>query len=111
MTHSNFVGAVKELVRKCGLEWQNYSGHSFRRGGATFDFVSTGSIDRALIRGRWQSVKCARIYVKQGEELLTRISFTTNQKIEFDRYAEIFLTFVRSAARELAQVRPDLRFS
>ena len=96
---------------RLGLDPAAFTPYCLRRGGATFDFISTGSIDRALIRGRWQSVKCARIYVKQGEELLTRISFTDNQKAEFDRYAEMFRTFVRSAARELAHVRPDLRFS
>ena len=96
---------------RLGLDPAAFTPYCLRRGGATFDFISTGSIDRALIRGRWQSVKCARIYVKQGEELLTRISFTIDQKAEFDRYAEISRTFVRAAARELAQVSPDLRFS
>ena len=95
---------------RLGLDPAAFTPYCLRRGGATFDFISTGSIDRALIRGRCQSVKCARIYVKQGEELLTRISFTMEQKADFDRYAEIFRTFVRAAARELAQVKPDLEF-
>lgn len=38
MTHSNFVKAFKLYVKKAGLDWKSYSGHSFRRGGATFAF-------------------------------------------------------------------------
>ncbi|KAK3264649.1 hypothetical protein CYMTET_26627 [Cymbomonas tetramitiformis] len=38
MTHGVFVGEVKKLIRRIGLDPSQYSGHSFRRGGATVAF-------------------------------------------------------------------------
>jgi integrase len=55
MTHSNFVGGFKALVRALGLDWSKFSGHSFRRGGATYCFNL--GVDDTLIKllGDWSS--------------------------------------------------------
>jgi integrase len=55
MTHSLFVSGFKCLCLKAGIDASVYSGHSFRRGGATFAF-RTG-VDHALIKmlGDWKS--------------------------------------------------------
>ena len=55
MTHSAFVIGFKNLVAKCGLNWTLYSGHSFRRGGATYCFNL--GVDPNLIKmlGDWKS--------------------------------------------------------
>ena len=68
--------------------------YSLRRGGATYDYVQSGSLDRALLRGRWQSLKAARIYVRQGEELLAKIGFSTAQTAHFDALVHVFRCFV-----------------
>ena len=55
MTHSIFVQSFKHLVAKCGLDWTQYAGHSFRRGGATYCFNL--GVDPNLIKmlGDWKS--------------------------------------------------------
>ncbi|KAK3280563.1 hypothetical protein CYMTET_11608 [Cymbomonas tetramitiformis] len=55
MTHGVFVGEVKKLIRKIGLDPSQYSGHSFRRGGATMAFNL--GVDHLLIKlqGDWVS--------------------------------------------------------
>ena len=55
MSHSVFVQGFKALVRACGLDWSQYSGHSFRRGGATYCFNL--GVDPLLIKllGDWAS--------------------------------------------------------
>lgn len=55
MTHSNFVGAFKKLVKAAGLEWKQYSGHSFRRGGATFAFNLGVNPELIQYLGDWAS--------------------------------------------------------
>ena len=55
ITHANFVGTLKRTIIACGLSSSEYSGHSFRRGGASFAF-SCG-IPAAVIKlqGDWRS--------------------------------------------------------
>ena len=55
MTHGVFVGEMKKLIGKIGLNPRDYSGHSFRRGGATVAFNL--GVDHLLIKlqGDWVS--------------------------------------------------------
>ena len=55
MTHSNFVKSFKYLVKRAGLTWKSYSGHSFRRGGATFAFNIGADADLIKYVGDWAS--------------------------------------------------------
>jgi len=36
LTHAVFTGYLKQCLREIGVDHSKYSGHSFRRGGATF---------------------------------------------------------------------------
>lgn len=40
--------------------------YSLRRGGATWSFLQHGSMEKCLLRGRWQSTKTARIYLQDA---------------------------------------------
>ena len=53
--HNNFVGAFKKLVMAAGLDWTKYSGHSFRRGGATFAFNLGVNPELIQYLGDWAS--------------------------------------------------------
>ena len=55
MTHGVFVQHFMRLVRAVGLDWKQYAGHSFRRGGATYCFNL--GVDPELIKmlGDWKS--------------------------------------------------------
>ena len=55
LTHSQFVSAFKFLVSRAGLDWNQYSGHSFRRGGATFAFRIGVSAEVIKAQGDWKS--------------------------------------------------------
>ena len=84
-----------------GLDPSVYTPYCIRRGGATFDFIDSGSLDRALVRGRWQQLKTARIYIRQGEELLARLRFLAAQRSKFKQLKTEFLAFVMRARAEL----------
>ena len=47
-----------------------YVPHSLRHGGATADFLLTGSIERVQFRGRWKSMESVRTYVQTARALL-----------------------------------------
>lgn len=55
LTHSVFVAWVKKLIRHAGIENSGFSGHSFRRGAASFSFLC--GLPEALIKdlGAWRS--------------------------------------------------------
>ena len=55
MVHSVFVHEFRCLVARCGLDWKQYSGHSFRRGGATYCFNLGVCPDLIKMLGDWKS--------------------------------------------------------
>jgi len=67
--HSNSVGAIKKLVKTAGLDWRKYSGHSFRRDGATFAFNPGVSPESIQYLGDWASYTYMR-YQKMSLEIL-----------------------------------------
>ena len=57
---------VRDFAAQDNLVEIGFVPYSFRRGGASYFFRSTGSFDAALQRGRWQSVKSAKIYINEA---------------------------------------------
>ena len=53
-----------------GVGHTAYVPHSLRHGGATADFLLTGSIERVQFRGRWKSMESVRTYVQTARALL-----------------------------------------
>lgn len=47
-----------------------YVPHSLRHGGATADFLRTGSVEQVQFRGRWKSMESLRTYVQTARALL-----------------------------------------
>ncbi len=47
-----------------------YVPHSLRHGGATADFLRTGSVQHVQFRGRWKSLESVRTYVQTARALL-----------------------------------------
>ena len=58
LTHTVFTGYLKQCLREIGVDHSKYSGHSFRRGGATF--AHRLGVDPLLIKrmGDWQTDAC-----------------------------------------------------
>ena len=50
--------------------------YSIRRGGATWDFLAHGCVQRTMLRGRWQSLRAARLYVQDGAAALTEVQLS-----------------------------------
>ena len=75
------------------LEHLGIQGHlsmySFRRGGATWHFLSGGSMEETLLRGRWQSASTARIYLQDAAATLTHLQITSEQRSYMRRLSNI----------------------
>lgn len=58
----------------------DYVPYGIRRGGASWHFLETASMDATLHRGRWTCAKTARQYIDQGTLALAKTLWTSNQK-------------------------------
>ena len=68
--YSNFTSRLKILLKKAGLDPDLYSGHSFRRGGATFLHFCGGTALMIQASGDWSSQCFTRyIYLSEAERL------------------------------------------
>lgn len=78
-TPAQFRMLFRQLVQHLELKglWAIYS---FRRGGATFDFLYSGSLERTLLRGRWSSSSTARIYLQDTVATVSLLELTPVQK-------------------------------
>jgi len=65
---------LRSLMRsacvRLGVGHAAYVPHSLRHGGATADFLLTGSIEHVQFRGRWKSMESVRTYVQSARALL-----------------------------------------
>ena len=62
-TGASFRKRFNSLCIIFGVEKHAFRPYSLRRGGATELFQRTQSMESALIRGRWESSRVARIYI------------------------------------------------
>lgn len=70
ITYQKFTSRLKELLRKSGLNADLYSGHSFRRGGATFLHTCGGTSLMVQSSGDWSSLCFTRyLYLNEAERL------------------------------------------
>lgn len=53
-------------IKKFRLQALGFRPYSMRRGGATWLVQQTGSMELALLKGRWASHRVARIYIADG---------------------------------------------
>jgi integrase len=62
LTHKGFTSILRHVLTMCGVDSSQYSGHSFRRGGATWAFKCGISPLLIKAQGDWRS-ECFQIYV------------------------------------------------
>ena len=81
---SFFRQQFKLLCDHFGLASHEFRPYSLRRGGATHVFQTTNSMEAALIKGRWQNSRVARLYISDGLSYLPhiRMSHQTRQLIK-----------------------------
>ena len=58
----------------------DYTPYGVRRGGATWYFLETSSLDATLARGRWASNKTARSYIDDGTLTLAQQHWSVEQR-------------------------------
>ena len=68
LTHAVFVARTKLLLKKAGFNPELYSGHSYRRGGATYLFSVSKSVDLIKAMGDWKST-AYQLYITVSKEL------------------------------------------
>ena len=77
LTHFSYVRKLKSLIKQVGLDPSEFSGHSFRRGGATFAFASQVSPDLIKEHGDWLSDTYQKYL---AFDLTERLSVTQSMK-------------------------------
>ena len=55
LSSNTFINRIKEILKSCGVNSSLYSGHSFRRGGATWAYQVGVPVDTIRIIGDWKS--------------------------------------------------------
>ena len=71
-----FRQLFRRLLTFFKVEGFNFQPYSIRRGGATWWFDRSGSLDQTVVRGRWQDAKTCRIYLDDARAALTRLTFS-----------------------------------
>ena len=83
---SSFRQQFKLLCDHYDLSSHQFRPYSLRRGGATHHFQITNSMEAALIKGRWQSSKVARIYISDGLSYLPNLKMSTRTTTLIKRF-------------------------
>ena len=74
VTYRSFTKRLKELLARSGLEPSLYSGHSFRRGGASYLFSIGGSQLMVQVLGDWSSMVYTRyLYMSADDRMAAQI--------------------------------------
>ena len=60
ITYKTFTSRLKSLLKKCGVDLTSYSGHSFRRGGATYLHSLGGTGLQIQASGDWSTLTFLR---------------------------------------------------
>lgn len=80
LTQHQFTEKLKTCLAGLGLDSSQYSGHSFRRGGAQFALQCGLSIELIKLQGDWRSNACER-YLEPSFELRKQVSETMGASV------------------------------
>ena len=79
----------KESLDILQVKSSNFQPYSLRRGGATFDYLFHQDIKRTLMRGRWSDLRTARIYITEGQAMLTSLHLSQSALGQIKRYTAV----------------------
>ena len=63
------------FLRQLGFAEDDYTPYSLRRGGATWFFQTSLSLDATIARGRWSCGKTAKQYIDEGTYQLAQVNY------------------------------------
>lgn len=84
---SSFRKVFAHHIKRFDLQSHEFRPYSLRRGGATALFQQTGSMEQALLKGRWNSSKVAKIYLADGLSFLPGLRFSQKSKEMLHRWS------------------------
>ena len=84
-----FRNVFAHHIKRFNLEIHRFRPYSLRRGGATALFQSTGSMESALLKGRWASTKVAKIYLADGLSFLPGLRFSEKSKAMLQQWSPV----------------------
>ena len=76
LTHSVFVQKLRNLISRSGLDAKKFSGHSFRRGGATLCFELGLTMTEIKERGDWKSNAVSNYIVIHDPNKIAKVMVT-----------------------------------
>lgn len=85
-TAATFRQQFKRLMQVYDVDELGFRPYSLRRGGATALFQETHSMEAALLRGRWESSRVARIYISDGLSHLPRLRMSSTTATMLQRF-------------------------
>jgi len=71
---------LKTLLGVFGLEDWGFNFYSLRRGGATSFFFKSGSMEKTLAKGRWETASTARIYIHDAAAQTGELTLSPQQR-------------------------------
>ena len=100
-TSAMFRNTWRQLLSCLDFDPEDYSPYGVRRGGATWYFLETNSLDATVARGRWAVTKTARAYIDDGTLTLAQQHWTRRQK----RNVKTWMRQNRTQWSHLARIR------
>lgn len=85
-----FRKRFEQYVKFFGVTHLGFRPYSLRRGGATAYFQSCGSMERTLLRGRWNSTSVAKLYLCDGLSQLPSLRINAGNRALIQSYASLF---------------------
>ena len=76
---TRFRDTFQQFLAALGFGPGSYLPYSLRRGGATWYYQATLSLDATVVRGRWSCSKTVRTYIDSGTLQLAHLSWTSKQ--------------------------------
>ena len=86
-----FRALFSSLLEALGFKADSYTPYCLRRGGATWHFQSSLSLDATVTRGRWSCTRTARAYIDEGTAQLAHVSWSHQQRTLVNRWARSLL--------------------
>lgn len=86
-TPAQFRKRFKYLCDLMGLQKHAFRPYSLRRGGATAVFQQTKSMEAALLRGRWESTRVARLYISDALSYIPSIKMSTHTTLFLQEFS------------------------
>ena len=105
LTPNQFRAKLATYLNFFSLEEFGFSAYSIRRGGASHAFASGVHFDLLLLKGRWQSIRTARLYLDSGRAALVRMRFSAQVAQNLEDFAARATSFCDQLRRKRSRLR------